>query len=172
MERMIAKLSVKAKLIIVFLVLGLVPSVLLELNSYRLGEAANTSVDKIAEAYASSISDKVSRNLFERYGDVQAFGLNGVISNRDHWYKQGASSSTIVKAMNDYVLAYGMYYLTLLVDLKGNVIGVNDLNKDGKAIDTAFIYQKNFASAKWFQDALAGNFYTSPGNLTGTVVQD
>ena len=69
---------------------------------------------------AESIADKIDRNLFERYGDVQAFGFNRVVLDREQWYKPGGNTD-LVRVMNDYIAAYGVYYLTLLVDTDGRV---------------------------------------------------
>jgi hypothetical protein len=34
---------------------------------------------------AVSIGDTIDRNLFERYDDVQAFGLNAAAANPEYW---------------------------------------------------------------------------------------
>ena len=74
-------------------------------------------------AIAADIADKIDRNLFERYGDVQAFGVNSVVRDRDDWGKVGEENS-IARAMNRYVQLYGVYTLTMLLDTDGNVVAV------------------------------------------------
>jgi len=143
-----------------------------QVNTYVLGETSSASIRKQAQAIAVEIGDKIDRNLFERYGDVQAFGFNTVVQNQAHWYHTGAGANPIVVSMNNYVVAYGMYYLTLLVDLQGKVIAVNDVDKSGKSIDTSKLYGENFSSRGWFQNAIAEKFYTADGALSGTVVED
>lgn len=169
---MLAKKSLGAKLVFGFLFVGLAPAIVLQINTYYLSRHAAEGIDAIAQSIAIEISDKVDRNLFERYGDVQAFGLNTVVHERANWYKRGATENRIAQVMNSYTVAYGMYYISKLVDLDGKVIAVNDVDKDGKAIDTAFLYDRNYANAQWFQDALKGNFTTADGMLSGTVVED
>ena len=164
--------SLKFKLTLGLLLVGLVPSIILQINSYYLGEVGSSEINKARRMSAVELSDKIDRNLFERYGDVQAFGLNHVILDSASWYKPGEQDNKIVDVMNKYVVAYGMYYTTILVDLTGKVIAVNTMDRAGKKIDTAAIYEINYASAKWFQDAIAGKFYTAPGKLDGTVVED
>lgn len=164
--------SLKTKLILSFLFVGIVPSLVMQANGYYLGEHANDSMDKLAESVAVEIADKIDRNLFERFGDVQAFGLNTVVTDKEQWYKTGADQNRISQAMNNYTVAYGMYYISKFVDLEGKVIAVNDVDLAGKKIDTVGIYSKNYANAQWFKDAVAGKFYTADGMLSGTVVED
>ena len=81
--------------------------------------------------------------------------------------------------MNQYVDTYDIYYLTILVDLKGDVIAVNNKDADGQALDTDFVYLENFSSASWFRACQAGRFttrmpFTAPGNdvSDGTFIED
>ena len=163
-------MKVRTKLLIVLLFIGLAPAFLIAGLAWRsLGSMAEHSESQY-ELIASDTLDKIERNLFERYGDVQAFGLNTVLRENAHWYVQ-SEDSPIVQAMNSYVDTYDIYYLTVLVDLDGKVIAVNTRDDNGGAIDTGFIFGKDFASAKWFQDARAGRF-TDSDALSGTVVED
>jgi len=108
---------------------------------------------------------------FERYGDVQAFGLNQALAAKESWYKVGASANPVVEAMNGYVKLYGFYPLMLAVDLEGRVIAVNDHDAAGKPINTTELYQKNFKDTAWFKETLAGKFLKS-ATLDGTRVED
>ncbi len=165
-------LSLKTKLVAAFVVVGLVPAIVLEMNAYVMSKSAEEAIAHKTEAAAIEIADKVDRNLFERYGDVQAFGFNTAVLDPNSWYKFTPEESPIVQAMNNYVVAYGMYYLTLLVDLQGRVVAVNTIGRDGKGVDTSSLRDMNFGDAAWFKDALAGSFYTAEGALSGTVVED
>jgi len=40
---------------------------------------------KPIQQMAVSIGDTIDRNLFERYGEVQAFGLNAAAANPEYW---------------------------------------------------------------------------------------
>ncbi len=160
-------LSVKWKQIILFLLSGLVPLVcVMLLNNASFKEIRNINAQSL-EGVARNIADKIDRNLFERYGDVQAFGLNSVLQNQVNWYKPG---SPIETAMNSYVDTYDIYYLTLLVDLEGNVISINSKDQDAKPISTRDFYGRNYSSSQWFQDVLNQKFYTSQqGNVGGNA---
>ncbi len=167
-------LSLKWKQIILYLMIGMVPlAVVMMVNSMSFKEIRSLNASNLQKV-ATNIADKIDRNLFERYGDVQAFGLNSILQNREHWYKE---QSPIVSAMNSYVDTYDIYYLTLLVDLEGNVIAVNTKDQDGKGISTGNLLSRNYSQAPWFQDVMQKKFYTSQaGNIggdstfTGTVI--
>jgi methyl-accepting chemotaxis protein len=167
----LSRISFRSLLTTVCLAFALIPLSVMTLVSWR---AADNIARSNAQEYASiagSIGDKIDRNLFERYGDVQAFGLNAVVQNQESWGQPG-EGNPIVKAMNQYIDLYDVYYLSLLVDTDGRLIAVNSTDSNGKAIDTADLYSRNFTKATWFQDALAGQFYESADKkFTGTVVE-
>ena len=67
-----------------------------------------------------SVSNVIDRNLFERYGDVQAFGVNAAAWEPTNW-KNPSETNPLIQAMNAYMTNYGLYKLMLFVDLQGNV---------------------------------------------------
>ncbi|MFQ5450932.1 MAG: methyl-accepting chemotaxis protein [Nitrospinaceae bacterium] len=158
-------LSLKWKQIILFLIAGMIPLLsITALINYSFKEVREINAGTLQNV-AENIADKIDRNLFERYGDVQAFGLNTVVQDQDNWYQKGGP---IVNAMNRYVQTYGIYYLTLLVDLEGKVIAVNSRDQNGKPIPFESLYAQNFRDTPWFQDVMAKRFYTSQeGNVGG-----
>ncbi|WDI39970.1 methyl-accepting chemotaxis protein [Bremerella sp. P1] len=167
----VLQMKMTGKLIVACLVFGILPLLAVGVVMWQ---SANKAVEVAAQDYrttAENIADTIDRNLFERYGDVQAFGLNQVVQDRDSWYKQG-TDNPIVTAMDKYVDTYDIYYLTMLVDLDGKLIAVNSRDHDGVAVDTNELYEKNFSDKSWFQDVLAKNFYEDEtGACSGTVVE-
>jgi methyl-accepting chemotaxis protein len=168
------KVSLKIKLILAFMAVGLVPIISITLINNKSFEKIKNINAANLQTVAQEIGDKIDRNLFERYGDVQAFGLNTILRNKELWYKQ---SSPIVSAMDSYVDTYDIYYFTLLVDLEGKVIAVNSKDDSGGSINTKSFYARNFSNAEWFKNVKNGKFYTSQeGNLgenksfTGTAI--
>ncbi|MEN1678222.1 MAG: methyl-accepting chemotaxis protein [Planctomycetota bacterium] len=151
---------------------ALLPMLVVTFVTLRATRDLTMESAKEFQAIAESVADTIDRNLFERYDDVQVFGLNAVVQNRELWNRPGEETE-LVAALNSYVDTYDIYYLMLLVDLDGNVVAVNTTDEHGDAIDSEPIYQHNFADAGWFRDCLAGNFYESEdGAFTGTVVED
>ena len=168
-----------AKLIVLFSLIGVVPMAIVGGIAYDAGKDLEAGVGIRFQEVAQNIADKIDRNLFERYSDVQVFGLNRVVFNRSDWYKSNEETSDIVKTMNQYVDAYDVYALSILVDLEGKVIAVNSRDSDGKPIRSSSIYQKNYRDAPWFQALVSNRFttempFTAPGNnkATGTFIED
>ena len=182
MERMtnlFTNWGVATKQVVILCIFGLVPMAIVGYMGLSAGSEMEGTIGQGFEATAVGLADKIDRNLFERYGDVQAFGFNGMVYQREQWYEKGSENNSIARAMNQYVSTYGIYYLTILVDLKGDVVAVNDKDASGKPIDTAFLYNKNFSEAPWFKALQADKFttkmpFTAAGNdiSSGTFIED
>jgi Methyl-accepting chemotaxis protein (MCP) signalling domain len=169
-----SSLSLSQKLVGSLALFGIAPAMLIAWLTYSRSAATLTEdVGKSYQHAAVALHDTIDRNLFERYGDVQAFGVNDAVFNRAAWYKVGADTNAVARVANTYVALYGIYTVSLVVDLDGRVIAVNDTDAAGKPLDTAWMYGERFADAPWFKDAVAGRFLTQSGSaLTGTVVTD
>jgi hypothetical protein len=89
------KLSLSSKLIIGFIAMGMIPLIVLSLLLYRATRQINRDTEADYHTYASALLDKIERNLFERYGDVQAFAANEVLQDRATWYLVGSESNKI-----------------------------------------------------------------------------
>jgi methyl-accepting chemotaxis protein len=169
----LSTLSLQGKLVAAFVCLGLIPACMVGWRTFSATGGMGDDIGKSYRTQAASIIDKIDRNLFERYGDVQAFGINEAVFDRSSWYQIGAEKNMIARVSNQYANLYGFYVLSLMVDTTGRVVAVNDRDPAGKPIDTAWLYHKNFADASWFKDAMAGRFLSdAKSELTGTVVQD
>jgi methyl-accepting chemotaxis protein len=175
---MFKNVKIPLKLTLLFLIFGVVPTVSLGWIAYKETYKLEEIVPSDLERVALDVADMVDRNLFERYGDVQAFAINYVVHLREDWYVSGSDKNRIATAMNQYVDTYDIYYLTILVDLQGRVVAVNDRDADGQPIDTAFLYEKNFANSEWFKAVSNGRFttrtpHTAPGNdiSDGTFIE-
>ena len=170
--------GIAAKLVTMFVIFGVVPMAAVGMIAFNSAEGMKETVGGRFQALSQGIADKIDRNLFERYGDVQAFGYNDVVHRVSQWYDPTPYNS-VSMAMNKYVAAYGIYDLTILVDTKGDVIAVNNKNAQGEPIDTEFIFKKNYGEAPWFKALSEGKFttkqpFTAPGNdvSTGTYIED
>lgn len=162
--------SVRRTIVALLLLFGLLPAVSMYLL-FKTEDDALREVSRSRTAYmAHALLDTIDRNLFERYGDVQAFGLNAAATDTGNWKKPGAENP-LVAAMNGYMTNYGLYRLMLLVDPQGKVLAVNSVDPAGKPLDTAAVYGLDFAKAPWLQSALAGRFLAGKNGFTGTVVE-
>ncbi|GJL53229.1 MAG: hypothetical protein NPIRA02_03610 [Nitrospirales bacterium] len=177
-ETSVRKFGITAKLIGLCVLFGVVPMTAIGFIGFH---AANTMEEEVGikfERVAKTIAEKIDRNLFERYVDVQVFGRNEAAQSHPQWGSPEAVQE-ITKTMNQYVVTAGVYYLTILVDTEGYPIAVNSKDATGSPIPTAHLLQKNYRATPWFQ-ALARNDFTvampfsapNTHQLTGTYVED
>jgi methyl-accepting chemotaxis protein len=161
--------SLKYKFAALLLFFGVVPALALfmvfELLAPELEKKSQLQIRDIS----ASVIDAYDRTLFERYGDVQAFGLNATAHNSANWRNQDPSNP-LIRAMNDYTKTYGIYSLMVFVDTNGKVLAVNTKDAKGEKIDTASVYNLDFAGVSWFKKAIGGDFTKSEA-LSGTVVE-
>ncbi len=94
------KLRLKGKLVGLLLAFGLLPAALMiGLLLANQGSLKDIVLDRMAES-ARQIGDTIDRNLFERYGDVQAFGFNAAAHDPANWRKPGVETP-LIQAMNN-----------------------------------------------------------------------
>ena len=170
--------GIAAKLVTLFVIFGLLPMAAVGYLGYSAGKEMETIAGMRFQNEAQALAGNIDRRLFERYGDVQAFGLNRIVNERYNWYTAD-DSNEIAQAMNAYVQTYGIYYLMMAVDPVGDVIAMNYQSADGKPIDVAELYKKNYSEAPWFQALKAEDYttkmpFTAEGNevSTGTFIED
>jgi len=176
--QLLSKRSLTTKIIFLCLAFSIIPMLVFGLIGDRALDKAVDESSRVAEYEAASLADKIDRNLFERYGDVQAFGLNRIITDRrNEWYRH--EGNTIAATMNDYVRCYGIYSLMILCDTQGRVIATSFADAAGSHVNTEFIYDMNFAGEEWFTACVNGNFttaqpFSAPENkiANGTYIQD
>jgi methyl-accepting chemotaxis protein len=162
--------GIRAKLVALLLLFGLLPvAVTGALFQAQRGDLEKVALARLSDA-ALSVNDIVDRNLFERYGDVQAFLLNAVLDDRAQWRRPG-EDTPLKSVMDGYMAAYGIYKLMMLVDPQGRVLAVNSKDPTGKELDTRFVYEADFARASWLGKAVRGEFLQGSNGFTGTVVE-
>ncbi|QDO96965.1 PAS domain-containing protein [Ferrovibrio terrae] len=163
-------LPVRAKIVTALVAFAVLP--LLVLGGalwFEVDEIQHTQTSRV-EMAAHQINDVIDRNLFERYGDVQAFGYNAAAIDPQNWSKPGTGNPLVV-AMNRYMANYGIYKLMLLVSPEGKVLAVNSKDSGGKTLATDALYQKSYANASWLKAALEDKFLKGKNGFTGTVVE-
>ncbi len=163
------KLKLTGRFVLILLAVGLVPLLVLAGLSLRSTARIAENATSGLEQSARGTLDTIERNLFERYGDVQAFASNSMFRYLDT--SDPDSRETFTDAINTYVRLYGIYSLSLITDASGKCVAVNTLNAAGRPLDTAFLLGRDFSGASWFRDARDGRFLKSD-LLDGTVVED
>ena len=163
--------SFRTLLTAIFLVFALVPLSVMSTITWLSATKMESDIASEYQNIAAGVGDRIDRNLFERYGDVQAFSINPEAQKQELWGHAG-EDNPIIQAMNQYVDLYDVYYLTMLVDTEGKLVAVNSRGSEGEALDTSSLYEQDYSKQDWFQDILAGRYYESEdGSFTGTVVE-
>ncbi len=166
----ISRLSgIRAKLIGILLTFGVIPALAVFAVFFFTRETFERAFEAQFESLAVQVGDVIDRNLYERYGDIQAFTLNVAARDPANYRKPGAKNP-LVAAMDGYMTNYGLYKLTMLVDAKGEILAVNTIDAKSKPLPTDKLYARTFADAPWFKDSMAEKFLTGTNGLTGTVV--
>ncbi len=152
--------SMRTRLVCQFLAMGLLPlclvgSIVYHRSRQCLVEATGKSLQGVAE----QTLDKIDRNLFERYGDVQAFAQNP---------KALGSALEVTEAANFYTKCYGIYDLMLVVDREGAIVAANTKSMDGKDVDTSSLIGQSVRGQAWFEEIISGkvsygqSYYSAP----------
>lgn len=163
------QLTIRTKLTLLLFVFGVLPLVgVMPIVWGKLQDMQKGRLESM-KSTAGTLSNLIDRNLFERYGDVQAFGVNAATRDTRNWYRPGSENPLII-AMNSYMANYGLYKLMVLVDMEGNVAAVNSTDSKGKTLEVSALYHKNFRETTWFQKAVRKEFLKGEG-LDGTVVE-
>jgi methyl-accepting chemotaxis protein len=154
------KRSVRAQLLACFLLLSLIPVMLIGWFAYARAQATLTeNMGYRLQQLAQDAIDKIDRNLFERYGDVQAFCANP---------KALGTPEEVTAAANFYTKCYGIYDLMVVMDTEGKIIAANSCQPDGSPLDTTGLIGQSVQNESWFAEVRSGKiplgktFYTEP----------
>ena len=140
--------SIAGRLRAWFLILGLVPLMVVGFLSYRRCEQAiREQTGKQLQGLARETIDKIDRNFFERYGDVQAFAENPDAKG---------SAKTVADVANFYTKCYGIYDLMIVADADGKIIAANTINYEGKPLDTSGLIGRSVKGQAWFDEIING----------------
>lgn len=134
------------------------------------------NLEKMATSYEKAHYDEfytktqqlaaaIANQFYERYGDVQAFSKNESI--------RLMHPDRMQNDLNEYITAFGVYDLVLVLDKDGKLVATNQTDVNKKLVNTIALAQVNFAQAPWFQSALKGEFTESPSkSISGTYFGD
>src|SRR5687767_1513161 len=104
-------MRLKWKLSAVLMLLALTPmATLIYVSDVRARTEQESGSGQILELRAVGTIDKIERNFFERYGDVQTFAFNPMANG---------TPEEATKAANYYTKTYGVYDLMVVADAEG-----------------------------------------------------
>lgn len=115
--------------------------------TYNVVATNNESMKITAELTAQSVIDKVDRNFYERFGDVQAFAFNRLAVETAEKDSVAPRTQTFINTMTAY---YVLYDLMMICDRNGKVLVVNTTNKLGEPIHSGNVMATNMANETWF----------------------
>ncbi|MEE9140933.1 MAG: methyl-accepting chemotaxis protein [Alphaproteobacteria bacterium] len=168
--RLLPTMKIRAKIVLLLLVFGLVPTSLVFANLLMQEQKFRDAMSTRVAVTAEQTNEVIDRNLYQRYGDVQAFGLNAAATDPANWQNPGPSNP-LIRAMNGYMTGYGIYKLMMLVSPEGELLAVNTVDAKGRPLDTVGLYGQTYADASWLRTALTGAFLTGANGFTGTAVE-
>ncbi len=161
----IIKLSLSKKIALLALSVLLVQGALSFYNVYNVSKAFKAKISEEFEMYASILGEKISAQIYERYGDVQAFAINDLVQN--------LNAPALQPELDQYVSLYGIYDLILVVDKYGRLVSANSKDVAGKIVNYKNLQNFNYAETQWFKSALKGEFTDDKANsYAGTYIED
>jgi len=138
-----ARLGIQIIIILVISILSLFVYI-----DYKMVSAEDTAKQVTADLTSQSVLDKIDRNFYERFGDVQAFAVNKLAVR--HLTGDSSAYTDLQTFMNTMTQYYVLYDLMMVVDLKGKVQIVNNIDKRGIPIVSKFIVGQSVVDEDWF----------------------
>ena len=156
-----SRLSLRSKLLGILLAVGVVPMVLVGALAAREAGAALREDARATQArLAANASDKLDRNLFERYGDVQAYAKSAPARSMD--------PEGVTAWMDEMMATYTpIYRLMVVADRGGRIVAVNRVGIDGEPVDSQRLLGRDVSGEKWFRTAAGGELHDGQ-----TLVED
>jgi twitching motility protein PilJ len=136
-------LSLRSKSTILAIMIGSFPVLLVGIAGYLVAD--NTVTTKVRTSHtqaSSSTADKISRFMFERYGDAQVLANLPIFT--DPKVRKIYSTAERSEILTKYAENYGVYDSIAVFDLQGNTLVQM---RDGKPIS-------NYSDRPYFQEAI------------------
>jgi methyl-accepting chemotaxis protein len=136
-----------------FLILsvGTISIILIGVSTYMVNNSISSKIAQLevmTNGRSSGVIEKIDRNFYERFGDVQAFAYNNLAVEAA---TTKSSNENLQKFINTMVSYYVLYDLMMVCDMDGKVIAVNTLDKQGKNVKSDFLIGKDFSNDEWYR---------------------
>ncbi len=122
--------------------------------AYRVVDADNNAKAITARLTSQAVVDKIDRNFYERFGDVQAYAYNQLARQT---LDSGAATPAVQRFVNTMTAYYVLYDLMMICDLNGKVLVTNTTDKAGEPIDPSPVFARSYAHTDWFKACTTGN---------------
>jgi methyl-accepting chemotaxis protein len=131
----------------------------------EVGRTVERNAGLRLQELAYNAADKLDRNLFERYGDVQAFAQSTAA--------RGMNSKAVQNWMNTMTRTYApIYRLMVVADRGGKIIAANSIGADGRAIPSSRVVGRDVSESLWFQRAAYGTLADGTSLVEDVHVDD
>ncbi|QHT68399.1 GAF domain-containing protein [Rhodocytophaga rosea] len=145
----LTNLSLATKIKLAFLVVPVALIIVITVYSgFNLISQQNELKRSTATQVSESVIEKVDRNFYERFGDVQAYAFNRLAVETALTDSISGQAQTFINTMTAY---YVLYDLMMIVGKDGKVIATNTTDKNGYKLQTEFLTGKDFSSSEWFK---------------------
>ena len=114
---------------------------------------ANQFKVSAAQRISKGVTEKVDRNFYERFGDVQAFAAN-VLAVETAQHRDSLAQPT-QKFINTMVAYYVLYDLMMIADATGRVLACNTVDKVGNPVATGSLLGTSISGTDWFKACTA-----------------
>ncbi|MBM3992308.1 MAG: HAMP domain-containing protein [Planctomycetes bacterium] len=140
--------SIRSRLTLAFCLLSGLPLLAVGwITARQSSQAIEDDVGQMLAAKARQVADTIDRNLFERYGDVQAFAF--------HPLARG-NAEQAAQAADFYARTYGIYDLLVLADRDGRIVACNTVDGKGEPLDTSALIGQDVSAEPWFRACMDG----------------
>jgi methyl-accepting chemotaxis protein len=116
-------------------------------------QSENVAKEVTAKLISQNILDKVDRNFYERFGDVQAFSVNKLVVNK--LTGDSLHNAELQNFVNTMVQYYVLYDKMMICDINGNAVMLNTVDKANKPVNTNPLLGKNYKNEPWFTSCTA-----------------
>lgn len=142
--------SLRGKLITWFVIVGVLP--LLSIGVLSYWQASNSLYNKVGNELAEvafNASDKLDRNLFERYGDVQAYAKSDPARSMD--------VERLTLWADTMMVTYApVYKLMVITDAQGRIVAVNSVDEAGRPVQSTNLIGLDVSNNEWYRLASSG----------------
>ncbi len=157
---LVRRFGLRTKLLGVLVLVGVIPFAVVGWEAaQRVRSADEASARSEVEAAAVSAGELIDRNLFERYGDAQAFAVSPSVRR---------SPAAAAEVTDTLMGLYGVYDLMVVTDASGVVVAVSAADHTGRPVSTGELLGRDLSSTPWFTavrdgtSAVDGTFVEPP----------
>lgn len=140
--------NIGTKLLVCFLLLGMVPLAVVGILSYtKSRDALHVHGGQSLMLLAQSTINKIDRLFSEREGDVRMCASLA---------RAQGTTEDVASAISSMISSSEFYDLMLVADADGRIIAANTKSWNGKALDTSSLIGRSVRDEAWFKQCRSG----------------